>query len=217
MYHSWRGPQKTVPRWACHCLRNPPCPSNETPAHHQIKWPLEEISVFPLKIQVSIIFENILCHKLHPHHLDPTYICDAKSHEHQSCRVLQLLQKKDRGHKISRRCCIIHLNWTQASINRLCTCCVALIALDVLSFVSCVSINDPNNNLMPYRAACPIWSTSTLLSPTYLWDLAFLLCSTEAQSTFIWLHLLKCISTFKCLVPNLICSAEHDNSALIKC
>ena len=165
MYYSWQGPQRTVPRWVCHCLRNPPCPSNETPAHHQIKslvkYLLATLSQIPFwKILHSNNIEIILHLKSYCHQLHPTYICDAKSHEHQSCRVLELLQKKDRGHKISRRCCIIHLNWTQASINRLCTCCVALIALDVLSFVSCVSINDPNNNLMPYRAACPIWSTS---------------------------------------------------------
>ena len=30
-------------------------------------------------------------------HLDLTYICDAKSHEHQSCGVLELLQKKIRA------------------------------------------------------------------------------------------------------------------------
>ena len=30
-------------------------------------------------------------------YLDLTYICDAKSHEHQSCGVLELLQKKIRA------------------------------------------------------------------------------------------------------------------------
>ena len=30
-------------------------------------------------------------------HLDLTYICDAKPHEHQSCGVLELLQKKIRA------------------------------------------------------------------------------------------------------------------------
>ena len=43
--------------------------------------------------------------KFRHHHPDLTYICDAKSHEHQSCGVLEFLQKKYYGPQIS--CCSV--------------------------------------------------------------------------------------------------------------
>ena len=52
-------------------------------------------------------------------HLDLTYICDAKPHEHQSCGVLELLQKKIRaGIKSLLLLLLLHISsQLNASVN----------------------------------------------------------------------------------------------------
>ena len=81
------------------------------------------------------------------HHLDLTYICDAKSHEHQSCGVLELLQKKIRaGIKslaaAAAPAAVAAYFFSTGCKCQLCTCCFGSFLLVVLSFLC---INSPKN------------------------------------------------------------------------
>ena len=67
--YSWPGRQRTVPKWGSQCLQNPLCQAIYSPEYHLIQL-LWGNSCFGMSI---------------------THVCDPKSHEHQSRRILKFL------------------------------------------------------------------------------------------------------------------------------